>query len=154
MDILINNAVAVITGSILEQSLDDWDRIYNVNLRAAVMTIKTFLPAMLDQKDETIVLVASAECMPFLTPYSASKAALTSLGFSLAAELDEESGVSVFIFGPGMVDTPAIREAAEDIAPLYGMTYEEFMQQSVNAGYDGIMPAGLCCGICIYYCAC
>lgn len=144
VDILVNNAVTVTTGSVLEQSLDDWDRIYNVNLRAAVVAIKTFLPVMLDQKEGTIVLVASAEGMPFLAPYSASKAALTSLGFSLAAELDEESGVSVFVFGPGMVDTPAIREAAAVIAPLYAMTYEEFTQQSVNAGYDGLMPAEDC----------
>lgn len=144
VDILVNNAVAVTTGSILEQSLEDWDRIYAINLRAAVLGIKTFLPSMLEKKEGTIVLVASAEGMPFLAPYSASKAALTSLGFSLAAELGDESGVSVFVFGPGMVDTPAIREAASLIAPAYGMTYEEFTNQSVNPGYDGLMPAEDC----------
>jgi len=144
VDILINNATIVETGSILEMSLEDWEKSWNVDVLAAVRLIKTFLPGMLERGYGVIVTVTSDEGMPYVAPYSASKAALSSLGLSLAAELGEESGVSVFVFAPGMVDTPGIRNAAKKLAPLYGMTYEEFINQNVNPGYDGPMPAEDC----------
>jgi len=43
-----------------------------------------------------------------------------------------------------MVDTPGIREAAQKLAQLYGMTYEELMDQPVNPGFKGLMPAEDC----------
>jgi len=141
VDILINNATIVETGSILEMSLEDWEKSWNVDVLAAVRLIKTFLPGMLERGYGVIVTVTSDEGMSYVAPYSASKVALTSLGLSLAAELGEESGVSVFVFASGMVDTPGIRNAAKKLAPLYGMTYEEFINQNVNPGYDGLMPA-------------
>lgn len=39
-----------------------------------------------------------------------------------------------------MVDTSGIGEAAQKLAPLYGMTYEEFINQPVNPGFKGLMP--------------
>lgn len=144
VDILINNATIVETGSILEMPLEKWEKSWRVDVLAAVRLIKTFLPGMLERKYGVIVTVTSDEGMPYVAPYSASKAALNSLGLSLAAELSEESGVSVFVFAPGMVDTPGIRKAARELAPLYGMTYEEFINQNVNPGYDGLMPAEDC----------
>ena len=50
----------------------------------------------------------------------------------------------MFVFAPGLVDTPGIREAAREMAPHYGMTYEAFISQRVNPGYDGPMPAEDC----------
>jgi len=144
VDILINNATIVETGSILEMSLENWEKSWNVDVLAVVRLIKTFLPGMLERGYGVIVTVTSDEGMPYVAPYSASKAALRSLGLSLAAELGEESGVSVFVFASGMVDTPGIRNAAKKLAPLYGMTYEEFINQNVNPGYDGPMPAEDC----------
>jgi NAD(P)-dependent dehydrogenase (short-subunit alcohol dehydrogenase family) len=144
VDILVNNATIAKTGSILELPLEEWDRSWAVDVRAAVLGIKAFLPGMLERKDGTIVTITSGEGMPYLAPYSASKAALRSLGLSLAAELGGESGVSVFVFAPGMVDTPGIRDAAREMAPHYGMTYEAFISQRVNPGYDGLMPAEDC----------
>lgn len=144
VDILVNNATLAKTGSILELPLEEWDRSWAVDVRAAVLSIKTFLPGMLERKDGTIVTITSGEGMPYVAPYSASKAALRSLGLSLAAELGEESCVSVFVFAPGMVDTPGIRDAAREMAPRYGMTYEAFISQRVNPGYEGLMPAEDC----------
>ncbi|AEA47859.1 SDR family NAD(P)-dependent oxidoreductase [Archaeoglobus veneficus] len=144
VDILINNATVVKTGSILELPLEEWDQTWSINVRAAILTIKAFLPGMLEREEGVIVTITSDEGMPYVAPYSASKAVLSSLGLSLAAELGNESGISVFVFAPGMVDTPGIRNAARELAPRYGMTYEEFIDQSVNPGYDGLMPAEDC----------
>lgn len=144
VDILVSNATIVKTGSILELPLDEWDRSWKIDVRAAVHLIKTFLPGMLERKEGVVVTITSNEGMPYVAPYSASKAALTSLGLSLAAELGEKSGVSTFVFAPGMVDTPGIKNAACELAPLYGMTYEEFISQPVNPSYNGLMPAEDC----------
>jgi hypothetical protein len=82
--------------------------------------------------------------MPYAAPYFASKAALQSLGLSLAAELGEESGVSAFVFAPGMVATPGGEQAFQAMAPRFGMTYQEFTSMGANPGYQGLMPAEDC----------
>lgn len=143
IDILINNAYYSSAGEIKDLDIKEWDKAYNVNIRGAIMLIKTFLPYMLKKNTGVINTVTSAEGMPYMAPYFATKSALTSIGKSLAAELDE-TNISVFIFGPGMIDTPGLREAVPKIAPMYGMSVEEFMNQGVNPGYDGLMPAEHC----------
>ena len=143
VDILINNAYATSTGTINEISMEDWDRIYNVNIRGAVYAIKTFLPYMIKQNEGVINTLTSAEGWPYMAPYFATKTALTSIGISLAAELDN-TNISVFVFGPGMIDTPGLQEYSRILAPKYGMTEEEFKNQGINPGYDGLMPADHC----------
>lgn len=144
VDILVNNAIAVTTGSVLEQPLGAWDKVYAVNLRGPVIMIKAFLPGMLERKEGVVVNVLSSEGIPFLAPYSASKAALQSLTSSLVGELGEGTGVSVFNFAPGMVDTPGANTFIPAIAPRMGVTIEQFTHMGVNPGYEGLMPAEDC----------
>ena len=144
VDILVNNAAVEPIGSTIELSLADWDRTYAVNVRGAVLGIKAFLPGMLERSEGVIATVASAEGLAYMGAYAASKVAVQSLCFSLAAELGDTSAISALVLAPGMVDTPGFREALPDIAPRYGMTPDEFMHQGVNPGYDGLMPAEDC----------
>lgn len=144
VDILVNNAIVTAFGSILELPLKAWDTTHAVNLRGAVIGTRTFLPAMLERREGTVVMVTSAEGMGYAAPYFSSKTALRSLAFSLAAELEEDSGVSVFIFGPGMVDTPGFRESLDEMPRRMGLTPYEFTHLGANAGYDGLMPAEDC----------
>jgi NAD(P)-dependent dehydrogenase (short-subunit alcohol dehydrogenase family) len=144
VDILVNNAVAIATGSVLELPLSAWDRVLAVNLKAPVLLIQAFLPRMLERNDGVVVNVLSSEGIAFLAPYSASKAGLQSLTSSLVAELGEGTGVAVFNFGPGMIDTPTMNAAVEKIAPRMGLTYDQFTHLGVNPGYEGLMPAEDC----------
>jgi NAD(P)-dependent dehydrogenase (short-subunit alcohol dehydrogenase family) len=144
VDILVNNAIVYQTGSILEVPMDAWDRAYAVNLRGAVMAIRTFLPGMLERQEGVIVTITSQEGMPYAAPYFASKAALRSLGLSLAAELGEDAGISAFVFAPGMVDTPGGNAAFRAMAPRLGLSYDEFTEMGTNPGYAGLMPAEDC----------
>ena len=143
VDILINNAYASSSGSVLEIPMEDWDKIYQVNIHGAVYAIKTFLPYMMKQNEGVINNLTSAEGWPYMAPYFATKTALTSITKSLAAELDD-TNISVSVFGPGMVDTPGLQEYCRILAPKYGMTEEEFKNQGVNPGYEGLMPADHC----------
>jgi NAD(P)-dependent dehydrogenase (short-subunit alcohol dehydrogenase family) len=130
VDILVNNAAAFTTKPVLEHTIEEWDRIFAVNLRGAFLGIKAFLPTMLERRQGVILTMKSAEGMPFLDPYLASKVALHSLAQSLAQELGEQSGVSVYCFGPGVVATPSALEAFRQLAPRYGLSLEEFIQQT------------------------
>lgn len=129
-DIRINNAVTFTFGPLWEQSVAQWDRVMAVNLRGAFLCIRAFLPAMLARRRGVVVTMESSEGMAYLAPYLASKVGLRSLALSLAREVGEESGVSVFCFGPGMVDTPGIGEALAELPGLYGMSREEFIRES------------------------
>ncbi|MGA9138755.1 MAG: SDR family oxidoreductase [Methanocella sp.] len=144
VDILVNNAVTISIGSVLELPPAAWDRAFSVNLKGPVLLIKAFLPQMLGRKDGSIVNVLSSEGLAYLAPYAASKGALQSLTSSLVAELGESTGVSVFNFAPGMIDTPTFNAAAEQVAPRMGLTPEQFKHLGVNPGYEGLMPAEDC----------
>ncbi|WP_424358622.1 SDR family NAD(P)-dependent oxidoreductase [Methanocella sp. MCL-LM] len=144
VDVVINNAAVEYTGSVLEQPVIAWERAYAVNTIGPLRLIKAFLPGMLQRKGGVLVNVLSAEGMPYLAPYAASKAALQSMTTSLVAELGENSGVSVFTFAPGMVDTPGANSHIPQVAPRLGMTFEQFTHMGVNPGYEGLMPAEDC----------
>jgi NAD(P)-dependent dehydrogenase (short-subunit alcohol dehydrogenase family) len=130
VSILVNNAAAFTTKPVLEHTVEEWDRIFAVNLRGAFLGIKAFLPIMLERRQGIIVTMESAEGMPFLAPYLASKVGLRSLAQSLAQELGEHSRVAVYCFGPGVVSTPSAMEAFRQLAPRYGLSLQEFLQQT------------------------
>jgi hypothetical protein len=108
----------------------------------AFLGIKAFLPAMLERKQGVIITMESAEGMPYLAPYLASKVGLRSLAFSLAQEVGPASGVSVYCFGAGMVETPGGMAAFQRLSPYYGMSLDEFIRQSAPGGH--LISAELC----------
>lgn len=140
VDILVNNAIVFTFGTILDQPHKNWEKVFNVNLKGAILGIKLFLPGMLERKNGVIVTITSDEGTTFFAPYSASKASLQSLGYSLAGELSDDCGVSTFVFEPGMVDTPGGKEAFSKLAPLYNITFEEFIKLGSVGGFEGMMP--------------
>ena len=142
VDILVNDAEAFTAKPLLDHSVDEWDRVFAVNLRGAFLAIKAFLPAMLERKQGVVITMESAEGMPYLAPYLASKVGLRSLALSLAQEVGPASGVSVYCFGAGMVETPGGMAAFQRLAPYYGMSLEEFIRQSAPGGH--LISAELC----------
>lgn len=134
VDVLINNAEAVAFKAVIDHTLEEWDRIFAVNLRSVLIGVKLFLPDMRERGAGVIVTMQSSEGMPYLSAYLASKVGLRSLALSLAAEVGDASGVSVYCFGPGMVDTPTVQRAARELAPMYNVTPEEFVRSSAPGG--------------------
>ena len=142
VDVLVNNAETTVMKLTVDNTVEEWDRVFAVNLRGAFLGIKEFLPEMLQRRTGAIITFESAEGMPFMSAYFASKVGLRSLALSLAQEVGDDSGIAVFCFGAGMVDTPTVAVAAQTLSQLYHITPEEFIRQSAPGGQ--LISAELC----------
>jgi NAD(P)-dependent dehydrogenase (short-subunit alcohol dehydrogenase family) len=92
---------------------DQWDRVFAVNLRGAMLTLKAAMPVMGD--GGSIVLISSIASMKpgsRLPAYDASKAALGGLMRHAGIE-GERRGIRVNIVAPGLMDTSIGRAATE-----------------------------------------
>jgi NAD(P)-dependent dehydrogenase (short-subunit alcohol dehydrogenase family) len=127
VDILVNNAAHYVLKPVLDHTLEEWDRVIEVNLRGAFLGIKAFLPDMLRTGSGVIVTFESTEGMPYLASYMATKVGLRSLASSLALEIGKESGVNVFCYGPGMVDTEGGGAAFRKLSTMYGQGMQDFV---------------------------
>jgi NAD(P)-dependent dehydrogenase (short-subunit alcohol dehydrogenase family) len=139
VDILVNNAILCPAVSVVEIDVKLWDEVLAVNLRGTFLTCKTFLPEMLAKKHGVIVNMVSTEAMPGLSAYIASKQGIAGFSQSLALEV-EGQGVHIIPFGPGMVDTPGIRNVASDLAPRLSLSAEQFLGISLHPAFEGLMP--------------
>lgn len=108
VDILVNNAGLGYTNLLRETSLEDWQKVLDLNLTSVFQCIQGVLPTMKQQGKGTIVNVASIAADNFFPEwgtYSVSKAALAALGKSLAVE-ERSNGIRVTTIFPGAVNTP------------------------------------------------
>lgn len=108
VDTLINNAGMGYTGDLLSTSLSDWQQVLDLNLTSVLQCIQAVLPSMRNQRQGTIINVASIaghQAFPGWGAYCVSKAALITLSKVLAAE-ERGNGIRVAIVSPGSVNTP------------------------------------------------
>ena len=112
LDVLVNNAGVAFLGGFEETPLDEWRRIYDINVLGIVHSIRAFLPAMRQAGGErTIVNVASLAGFapaPNMAAYAASKHAVVGLSEVLAMEL-HDTEVSVLVVCPGIINTAIVR---------------------------------------------
>ena len=106
--ILVNNAGMGYTGSLMSTSLDDWQRVLDLNLTSVLQCIQGILPGMRDRQQGTIINVASIagqQVFPDWGAYCVSKFGLLALSKTLAAE-ERANGIRVSAICPGSVNTP------------------------------------------------
>lgn len=92
---------------------DEWDRVFAVNIRGAMLTLKAAMPVMAE--GGSIVLISSIASMKpgsRLPAYDASKAALGGLMRHAGIE-GERRGIRVNIVAPGLMDTSIGRAATQ-----------------------------------------
>lgn len=106
IDVLIHCAGITSLGPFVETPMPAFDRVLDVNVRAAVIVTRAVLPGLIATKGRIGVLSSVAGFSPLLyrTAYSASKHALHGFFESLRAELIDD-GVSVTMVCPSFVDT-------------------------------------------------
>jgi NAD(P)-dependent dehydrogenase (short-subunit alcohol dehydrogenase family) len=120
-------AVLQKVGPIETLDLAEWDRVFNINIRANVILIKHFAPVMKAAGGGSIVTVSSwfgRTGHGFFSAYCASKAALISLTHSAADELAGDK-IRVNSVAPGNIATSMHFTALREEAEKRGITFEE-----------------------------
>src|SRR5437762_3192095 len=110
-DILFNCAGWVHQGSILDCTIEDWDRSFDLNVRSMFVMVKAMLPKMIAKGGGVILNMASVlgtdKAAPNRLAYAASKAAVA--GFTRALAIDHvKQAIRVNCVCPGTVDTPSL----------------------------------------------
>ena len=107
MDVVVNNAGVSHVGLLTDMSLLEWDTLISINLTAAFLTNKAFLPAMIRRRKGHIINISSVwgnVGASMEVAYSASKGALNSMTRALAKEV-APSCVQVNAIACGLIDT-------------------------------------------------
>ena len=120
IDILVNNAalmVEVAAAKITDISLDDWNRMMDVNLTGALVCTQAVLPSMRVRGAGKIVNQLSGGAFPALSVYGVSKLALYGLTTTLARQLGPEK-INVNAIAPGNVTSDAGKMLVPDDSPF------------------------------------
>ncbi|HZQ29012.1 MAG TPA: SDR family oxidoreductase [Acidimicrobiales bacterium] len=108
LDVLLNNAGIGSTADPVSCTVEDWDRVFSVNVRGVFLGTKFALPAMLEAGRGAIVNTASVAGMvglPNRTSYCASKGAVIAFTRQVAVQY-ASTGVRCNCVCPGTVDSP------------------------------------------------
>jgi 3-oxoacyl-[acyl-carrier protein] reductase len=112
LDILINNAGIVMFKSLVETTIEQWNRLMAVNARGPFLLCREAIPYLKLQEQSfiiNIVSVAGVKGYVNQAVYSASKHALMGMTKALAKELQSD-GIRVHAICPGGVDTQLVNE--------------------------------------------
>jgi NAD(P)-dependent dehydrogenase (short-subunit alcohol dehydrogenase family) len=133
VDIVINNAGFLVNKPFVEQSEEDWQKQFDVNVFSPAKLIRFLYPWLLLSGNAHIVNITSmggfqgSSKFPGLSAYSASKAALGTLTECLAVEFSGK-GISVNALALGAVQTEMLSQAFPGYeAPINAHKMAEFI---------------------------
>jgi NAD(P)-dependent dehydrogenase (short-subunit alcohol dehydrogenase family) len=106
IDVLVNAAGHISSGTIENTSLAAWDDMMNVNVRASFVLIQKALPGLIERRGNIVNIssVTGLRAFPGVLAYCVSKAALDQLTRCASLELAAK-GVRVNAVNPGVVVT-------------------------------------------------
>lgn len=114
IDILVNAAgINIQNRSMAAMTLEDWDRVMQINTTGSFNILHYALPSMRERKSGLVINISSIAGKRALQlggiAYCASKFALTALGTAVGNEVAAD-GVRITNIYPGEVDTPILDE--------------------------------------------
>jgi len=127
--LLCNNAGVAVPGFLWETVASDWDWVIGVNLWGVIHGIRTFVPIMLEQKNEChIVNTSSMAGVLYGDPvngiYSITKQGVVALSESLAGGLTQRGAkIGVSVLMPGIVNTRITNSERNRPAEFRGSEY-------------------------------
>jgi len=113
LDYIFNNAGILIVGETFDMSIEDWNRIIDVNLKGVVYGTAIAYPIMIEQGFGHIVNMSSYQGLipaGAATAYATAKHGVVGLSTSLRSEATH-LGVKVSVVCPGFINTPLFKTA-------------------------------------------
>ena len=140
VNVLVNAAGFVHSGTVLDCSEEEWSFAFDLNVRSQFRTIKAFVPGMLAGGGGSIINVASVagsiKGAPNRFVYGSTKAAVIGLTKAVAADFITR-GVRCNAICPGTVESPSLRDRIAAQAQASGQTLEQ-----VEAAFIARQPMG------------
>ena len=147
LDILVNAAAIEIEKTIEQTSLEEWNRIFAINVTGTFLVSKHAIPLMRKAGGGSIINFGSYDGFiadPSLAAYCASKGAVHALTRAMACDYGPEN-IRVNALCPGYVDTPmlqsffgssgdidSLQQAVRDVHPLKRYGTPEDVANLVN----------------------
>ncbi len=116
LDIVVNAAGIEIEKTVEDTSLEEWDRIFAINVTGTFLTSKHALPMLRRSDHASIVNFGSYDGFiadPKLAAYCATKGAVHALTRAMACDHGRE-GIRVNAICPGYIDTPMLEQFYPD----------------------------------------
>jgi len=112
LDVVVNAAGIEIEKTVADTSLDEWNRIFAINVTGTYLTSKHALPMLRESDHASIINFGSYDgyiADPKLAAYCATKGAVHALTKAMACDHGPE-GIRVNAICPGYIDTPMLEQ--------------------------------------------
>lgn len=109
---LVNNAGIQRYGTVVDTTVDEWDKVMNVNLKSYFLCAKHFIPHIQKSGSGVIINVASVQAFVSqknVAAYTTAKTAI--LGLTRSIAVDFAPNIRCVAICPGTVDTPMLRKS-------------------------------------------
>lgn len=128
IDVLVNSAGIIKNGSIEDTTLDEWDKMMNINLKSVFYLMQKCIPHLEASKGNIVNVssVTGTRAFPGVLAYCVSKAGVDQLTRCAALELAKK-GIRVNAVNPGVVETNLHKRGGMGLED-----YERFLANAAN----------------------
>ncbi|MDO5570522.1 MAG: SDR family oxidoreductase [Bacteroidales bacterium] len=136
LDILVNNAGWAPVSSLSSMKIEEFDKVFSINVRSLVLLTQSALPFLKKSKGSIVNVTTTMTTNPIATManYAASKSAVYTLTRAWAKELAKD-GVRVNSLGVGPIETPIYMKTA--LSEEAAKAHKEIVIKSVPLGRIG-----------------
>ena len=131
IDVLVSNAGIHFSANIENTSEDDFDKVFNINVKGAYAAIKAVLPNMKANKNGAIILMSSDQALIAKHnsfAYNLSKAALASMAKTTALDY-AAFNIRANAVCPGTIETPLYHQAIDNYCQKSGVNKAEIHKE-------------------------
>jgi len=128
IDVLVNSAGIIMNGTVENTTLDDWDKMFDINLRSVFFVMQKCIPHLEKTKGNVVNVssVAGTRSFPNILAYCVSKAGVDQLTRCAALELAPK-GIRVNAINPGVVVSNLHKRGG-----MADEDYQKFLKNSKN----------------------